>query len=103
MNRFLSLPLTTAVLILFPALLVVGMDRAGKGSRRYLDTGESIAVQSLAEPYQIWRAKGVRGRMLLHFDREIRADSVTGSVKGVVAGETYVYRAIADNMEPAAS
>lgn len=98
MSRILSKSYATAMLILFPALLALGMDSAGKGRKRYLDKGEAVAVQSLAEPHRIWGEKGVRGRILLHFDREIRADSVTASLKGVVADETYVYRAIADNM-----
>lgn len=89
---------TAGVLLLFTVLLLLSLDRLGKNSRRYLSHHTSFPVSTVAEPYRIWRDKGVRGRILIHFDRKIRADSVTKELQGKVTEENYIYRAIADNV-----
>lgn len=91
-------PVTAGVLLLFLALLLLSLDRIGKSSRHFLHHPGTFVVSTAAEPYQVWSDSGVRGRILLHFDRRIRADSVTKSLQGSVTEENYIYRAIALNL-----
>jgi hypothetical protein len=93
MDRKFEIMVIIAVGFLLIGVLA-GLSLIGLKGRTVLG-GRQIIV--LSEPYRVvttWEKEGVRGRVLVHFDRQIHA----GSIEGGVSNENYVYQAAEMNL-----
>lgn len=71
----LPLLLAGPALVLAGALVVAAAaNTTGAGSRVYLDPPRRVSVDEPADAFFIWKDAGVRGRILVDFDEQLRMD-----------------------------
>lgn len=93
MDRRFEIRVIIAVGLLLTGVLA-GLSLIGLEGRAFHD---GMRIRAIPEPYlavKAWKEEGVRGRVLVHFDRQIHA----GALEGGVSDENYVYQAAEMNL-----
>lgn len=91
MNR--KIAETILIVISFLGVLLL-CSFAGSAGRSYLKTPQLHTIDSPLQNYNVWRESGVRGRVLLLFDRRLGSEED----ESVLNDNNYLYRAILGNI-----
>lgn len=82
------------VLVPFVFCAILAMFFYGRTGRVYSATPEARTVAAPQDALKVWEERGIRGRILFLFDRNLNADRTVSAP----SAENYVYLAIRNNM-----
>lgn len=85
---------SAAVIVLLCIAVLAGLSLVGRSGRVVLEGTRFVALPEPQLAVAAWSELGVRGRILVLFDREIHA----GALDGGVTNENYVYQAAEENL-----
>lgn len=92
MRKKAEIAITISILLFLAGVLII-VSLLGSGGRKYLDHTDMEVISEPSGAVAVWTEDGVRGRVLVHFDRHIRAGE-----GGELTNENYVYQATVMNI-----
>jgi hypothetical protein len=88
-----EITLSVLIIISFVFILTL-MSQLGKAGRVYHKGFQLEVMPMPMDGYQIWKESGVRGQILIHFDRKINSDVFSGTL----TNSNYITAAMRDNI-----